>query len=329
MKSNLDSSHLLIFIFDRFKIFVAVGLIATLVSSVASLMMEEKYESSVIMFATTQSSIGEQFYEESKQGDLLAYGESEDAERLLQLLNSSKVRSNIIKSFNLDKHYNIDLTQPGSRSMLNLAYNGSVNASMTRFGSIRISVLDKDPELAKNMANRIVNLTDSLANSLRNERAQQAYGLAKSTYEKAVSEIQSAEEELGQLHEQGIYNFEAQVEGLTAQYGTAVANNNLKGARIIQDDLDRISKFANRYNELTNFLEPAYEQLATIKKRLDLMKVDAETQLPSSLVVDYAEAADKKSYPVRWMIVFVSVLSTLAMTLILLLAFDSVKSAKQ
>lgn len=329
MKSNLDSSHLLIFIFDRFKIFFAVGVIAAIVSSVVSLSMEEKYESSVIMFATTQSSIGEQFYEESKQGDLLAYGESDDAERLLQLLNSGKVRANIINKFNLSEHYGIDLTQPGSRSTLNQVYNSSVNASKTRFGSIKISVLDKDPEVAKNVANSIVNLTDSLANSLRNERAQQAYALAKSTYEKAVSEIQNAENELGELHEQGIYDFEAQVEGLTAQYGTAVANRNLSGAKIIKEDLDKISKLANKYNELVNFLEPAYEQLATIKKRLDLMKVDAETQIPSSLVVDYAEAADKKSYPVRWMIVVVSVLSTLAMTLILLLALDSVKSAKQ
>jgi O-antigen/teichoic acid export membrane protein len=55
------------------------------------------------------------------------------------------------------------------------------------------------------------------------------------------------------------------------------------------------------------------------------MKVDASTQLPSSLVVDFAEAADKKSYPVRWLIVVVSVLSTLAMTLILLLIVDSLK----
>lgn len=329
MKSNLDSSHLLLFIYNRFKIFFFVGLIAAIVSSAVSLTMEEKFESSVIMFATTQTSIGEQFYEESKQGDVLAYGESEDAERLLQLLKSNQVRTNIIKTFNLSEHYNINLDQPGSRSALNGVYNSNVNASMTRFGSIRVSVMDKDPEVAKNMANRIVSLTDSLANTLRNDRAKQAYALAESTYKKAVSEIKAAEEELGRLHEEGIYDFETQVEGLTAQYGTAVANNNMRGAKIIQEDLDRISKLANKYNALANFLEPAYEQLATIKKRLDLMKVDADTQLPSSLVVDYAEAADNKSYPVRWMIVVVSVFSTLAMTLILLLAIDSVKSAKQ
>jgi uncharacterized protein involved in exopolysaccharide biosynthesis len=101
----------------------------------------------------------------------------------------------------------------------------------------------------------------------------------------------------------------------------------MKGARIIQGDLDRISKLANDYNKLVNFLEPAYEQLAVLKRRFELLKVDAETQLPSSLVVDAAEAADKKSYPVRWIIVVVSVFSTLAFTLILLLIMDSIKSA--
>ena len=103
----------------------------------------------------------------------------------------------------------------------------------------------------------------------------------------------------------------------------------MKGARTIQNDLDRISKLANEYNELANFLEPAYEQLAILKKRFDLLKVDAETHLPSSLVVDMAEAADKKSYPVRWLIVVVSVFSSLAFTLIALLVLDSIKSAEK
>jgi tyrosine-protein kinase Etk/Wzc len=318
MKSNLDSSHLILFVFNRLRIFVIVGVVATLASAAVSLLMEEKFESSVIMFATTQSSIGEQFFEESKQGDLLAYGETEDAERLLQLLNSNLIRTQIIQSHNLSAHYDIDVNEAGGKTLLQKGYNSNVNSSLTRFGSIRISVMDKDPEMAKNIANHLVSLTDSLANKLRNERAQLAFALAKRSYENAVEEIHVAEGKLGELHAQGIYNFEAQVEGLTAQYGTAVAGNNMKGARIIQKDLERISKLANEYNKL-----------ATLKKRFDLMKVDAETHLPSSLVVDFAEAADKKSYPVRWLIVVVSVLSALAMTLILLLVLDSIKTTEK
>ena len=286
MKSNLDSSHLILFVYNRLRIFIAVGLVAAIVSSVVSLLMEEKLQSSVVMFATTQSSIGQQFFEETNSGDILSYGETEDAERLLQLLNSNLVRGKIIKSHNLAEHYDIDVNKSGGKTLLQKEYNSNVSASLTRYGSIQVAVMDKDPQLAKEIANHLVQLTDSLANKLRNERAQLAFELAQQSYEKAVKEIQTAEDKLGELHSQGIYNFEAQVEGLTIQYGTAIANNNLKGARTIQNDLDRISKLANEYNELANFLEPAYEQLAILKKRFDLLKVDAETHLPSSLVVD-------------------------------------------
>ena len=329
MKSNLDSSHLILFVYNRLRIFIAVGLVAAIVSSVVSLLMEEKFQSSVVMFATTQSSIGQQFFEETNSGDILSYGETEDAERLLQLLNSNLVRGKIIKSHNLAEHYDIDVNKSGGKTLLQKEYNSNVSASLTRYGSIQVAVMDKDPQLAKEIANHLVQLTDSLANKLRNERAQLAFALAQQSYEKAVKEIQTAEDKLGELHSQGIYNFEAQVEGLTIQYGTAIANNNLKGARTIQNDLDRISKLANEYNELANFLEPAYEQLAILKKRFDLLKVDAETHLPSSLVVDMAEAADKKSYPVRWLIVVVSVFSSLAFTLIALLVLNSIKSAEK
>ena len=56
-------------------------------------------------------------------------------------------------------------------------------------------------------------------------------------------------------------------------------------------------KIINRYNNLSAYLESAYEQKALLQKRVDLMRVDAETQLPSSFVVDYASAADKKANP--------------------------------
>ena len=226
MKSNLDSFHLILFVYNRLRIFIAVGLVAAIVSSVVSLLMEEKFQSSVVMFATTQSSIGQQFFEETNSGDILSYGETEDAERLLQLLNSNLVRGKIIKSHNLAEHYDIDVNKSGGKTLLQKEYNSNVSASLTRYGSIQVAVMDKDPQLAKEIANHLVQLTDSLANKLRNERAQLAFALAQQSYEKAVKEIQTAEDKLGELHSQGIYNFEAQVEGLTIQYGTAIANNN-------------------------------------------------------------------------------------------------------
>ena len=44
MKSNLDSSHLILFVYRNLRIFIIVGIVATLVSSVVSLMMEAGFE---------------------------------------------------------------------------------------------------------------------------------------------------------------------------------------------------------------------------------------------------------------------------------------------
>ena len=59
--SQLNSTHLLRFIFDRLKTFIAIGVGAAVLSSAVALMMEEQFKSTVIMFATPQHSIGEQF----------------------------------------------------------------------------------------------------------------------------------------------------------------------------------------------------------------------------------------------------------------------------
>ena len=99
--STLNSTHLLRFIFDRRKTFLIIGIVSAVLSSAAALLMEEQFKSTVIMFATPQHSIGEQFYEEIKRNDLLEYGETEDAERLLQILNSDRIRNQIIQKYDL------------------------------------------------------------------------------------------------------------------------------------------------------------------------------------------------------------------------------------
>jgi len=326
--SPMESTHLLVFLFKHIKTFVVVGAFAVLGSSAVSLMLDEYFESTVVMFATSQHSIGEQFFEETKKNDLLSYGETEDAERLLQILNSHRIRNRLIEKYNLFVHYDINPQEPGAKADLAKAYNSNVSASLTRFGSIQVRVLDTDPEIARDMANDMAFLVDSVANKMRNDRARDAFELAKNTLRETSAQIAEAEDSLATLHAMGIYDFEAQVEGLTAQYGMALASGNQSAANTIQKDLARIGALANGYNNLSAYLEAAYEQKALLKKRVELMRVDAETQLPSSFVVDYASAADKKAKPVRWLIVAMTTALSLLAALLAMLAWDTYQRAQ-
>jgi hypothetical protein len=286
--------------------------------------MEEQFKSTVIMFATPQHSIGEQFYEEIKRNDLLEYGETEDAERLLQILNSDRIRNRIIQKYDLWKHYDIEQASAGAQSLLGKEYNSNVDARLTRYGSIEVAVLDRDPKQAADMANDIAFLADSVANRLRNERAQEALVYAGSSLSQVQEEIQSMETRLGKLYELGVYDFATQIEGLNEQYATALAKGS-GNAEKIRRQMAEISLHANDFNKLSNLIEAAYDREAILKKRFELMKLDAETQMPSAFIVDSAAPADKKSKPIRWLIVAMTVASTLALALLILLAAENLK----
>ena len=93
-----------------------------------------------------------------------------------------------------------------------------------------------------------------------------------------------------------MYDFATQIEGLNEQYATAIAKVT-GNAEKIRKQMAEISNYANQFNKLSNLIEAAYEREAILKKRFELMKLDAETQMPSAFVVDYAAPADKSPSP--------------------------------
>ena len=323
----LDSSHLLHFIYRKRMAFVVLGLASAILSSIVALLMEEQFRSSVILFATPQHSIGEQFYEEVKRNDLLEYGETEDAERLLQILNSDRIRSRIIEKYDLWQHYDIDRSAPGARTLLMQEYSSNVDANLTRYGSIEVSVLDADPQVAADMANDIAFLADSVSNNLRNDRARAALKYAAASFQQVQDEITEMEGKISILHSKGLYEFETQIGGLNEQYATAMTEGNYRNAELIKAQMAEISKHATEFSKLTSLIEAAYDREAVLKKRYELMKLDAETQLASAFVVDYAAPADKKAKPIRWLIVVVSVVATCAFGLLGLLAAENIQRA--
>lgn len=322
---NVSESTLLQKVWGWRRPLIISSLIGGIASAVGSYLIEPEFQSSVVLFALPQQSIGAQFYEEVKREDILAYGETEDAERLLQILNSDRIRRRIIEKYDLWTHYEISKDEAGAQAAMAKMYSGKVGADLTRYGSIRIEVFDKAPEMARDMANDIAQLTDSVANQLRNDRALEAFRYAERSLRQNQDEIKLMEERLGALRQEGIYDFPIQIEGLNEQYATALAEGQNSRAQEIMGKMERLAPFANEYNQLTTKLEDAYEQEAVLKKRYDLNKLDSESQLPAAFVVDRAAAADKKARPVRWLITVMGALSVALAALVFLLMRDAVE----
>ena len=323
--NNVQDTTLLRRVWDWRQPLIIAGLLGGLISAAASFLIEPEFQSSVVLFALPQQSIGAQFYEEVKREDILAYGETEDAERLLQILNSDRIRRRVIEKYDLWSHYSIERGQTGAQAAMAKVYAGKVGASLTRYGSIRIDVFDSAPEMARNMANDIAQLTDSVANQLRNDRASEALRYADRSLRQNQNEIKEMEGRLGELRSVGIYDFPIQIEGLNEQYATALAQGQTTRAENIQSKMERLAPYANEYNQLTTKLEDAYEQEAVLKKRYDLNKLDAESQIPAAFVVDRAAVSDKKARPVRWLITVMGAVSLALAALVFLLMRDAIR----
>ncbi len=326
--SALESTNLLIFLIKwRFHI-IGICFFAAVASSVASLLIEERFKSVVIMFAAPQHSIGEQFYEDTKKNDLLQFGDKDDAERLLQILQSDRIRGRIIEKYNLWDHYEIKRDQKGANTLMQREYDSSVSSSLTRFGSIEIKVLDKNNEQARDMANDIAFLADSIANKLRNDRAADAFKYVSNSLDQVREELRVLEDSLGVLYSYGVYDFSKQIEGLNEQYATAIVAGKNSQAETLRKQMDRLSFYATVFTKLNNLIEAGYDREAILKKRYDLMAIDANSKMPSTFVVDYAAVADKKAYPIRWLIVAVSVIAAFVFSVITILVFENYRNLK-
>ena len=63
--------------------------------------------------------------------------------------------------------------------------------------------------------------------------------------------------------------------------------------------------------------------MVEIKEKFDKAKIDAEEELPQTFKVDPAYPAEKKSYPIRWIIVVISTISAFILGVIILAVLDS------
>lgn len=304
-------------------LFTTCGL-ALITSAVFSFFIEDKYESSVILFPSTTSSISRALLnnENYKEKDFLEFGEEEEAEQMIQILKSDAIRQHIIEKFDLMNHYKIDQESEYRQTELIKEYNSNIDFYRTKFMSVKIEVLDKNPQYASDIANEIAFLYDNIKNSMLKKVAVQAFEIVEKEYNSLVSEINLMEDTLNLIRSKGVQDYETQVEVLSNQYGAALVNNNARAAEKIKNKLDTLSKYGGKYLSLVQQLEYEREKLSDLRQVYAESRVNAESTIDQKFVVNQAYPAEKSTYPIRWLIVVVSAVATFLFTMIILILID-------
>ncbi len=306
---NFNSVDLLIFMWNKRWILIIISFLAAVTSIIVSLQIQEKYESKVVMFPTTGASVSKDLLSSNYSGrqSVYGFGEEEQAEQLLQILNSEQIRSRIIENYNLMEHYDIDTAAKYPYTQLINTYKKNISFRRTELMSVEISVLDTDPEMAADIANDISNLIDTVFNEMKRERAEAAFELVKEEFLEAEENIHMLQDSLQLIGDMISSSLRSLESPTTAQITTA------------------LSRYGGTFISLTKNVEHHTRRYTDLRQRFQEARVEVNQRLPYKFIIDQAYPSEKKAYPKRSIIVMVSTASAFLFTLIILIIIDSLQ----
>lgn len=286
---NFNSMDIIRFMFKHKWPIIIVTLIAAIASVIVSTTIVSKFKSSVILYPKTQVSVSHALTS-SKLIDpddhILNFGDEEETEQLIQTLYSEDIRLAVIDKFDLLHHYDIDTEGEFSMTKLHTQYSENIRFKKTEYQAVQIEVMDTDPQMAANIANEIASLLDQTLNKMQNEVAVEILKVVQREYNQLLSDIEQIESSL-----------------------KALGNK----------------KTEPKYISLNEQLINENGRLSDLKSKLVEARVNANQDLPRKFLVAKAYPAEKKAYPVRWLICVVSTISAFVFAVLMMLFIERYK----
>ena len=317
---NEERQNLIQFIWQRRKIIGFVTGVAAVISLVISLLLTPLYKSTAIVFPTATSTVS--FSEQrNAKASAMDFGEEEQAEQLVQILQSSRIKNRLVEQFELYKNYDIDTNDAQKYYKLNKEYDNHIQFNRTRYGSITIDVLDKNPKKAAEMANTIVELIDTVKNQMVQERTKVAFEINTRKMQMLENQKNKILYRLDTLSALGVVSIEGRA-NLFQAYTTAKSEAD---RNFFKKKVDLNLQFGALFDGLERQRNEELMKVALFEAAYEQAESDANTIFNHKFVVEYAVIADKKAKPKRAIVVIVATMGTLFFMIFFLLIRERIR----
>jgi len=318
---NNESIKLLAKIYTWRKKLLIVTLIAVIVSVAVSFIISPQYKATAIVFPSRTFSVSKLLIEQNQgaQEDYMDLGDEDDAEKLLQILNSSEIRSKIADEYDLWANWQIKKNTEYSQHYLKLKWDDMVTFKRTNFVSIRIEVYDYVAVRSADIANSIVAYADSVKFRMTREVAKQALDITKDEYEATIARINELQDSLQAIKELGVLDNKEEITAYSRSMAKAIEKGNESAQNKLQVKLDILKKYGTAYDAVYADLKKYRLKYPIIKNKYDEALVNFNKPMPSKFVVEKATPNEKKAKPVKWLMVLISSVSAFLIALLYLL----------
>lgn len=341
------------------KLLLGITAAAAILSILVALLLPVYYKASTTFLAASPDLTNPSKLFGGKE--VTVYGTGNDIERLMGIATSEETLSFLIDSFNLMKVYEIDPESNRAQYDVREALSSLYGVKRTQYDAIEISVEDKDPARAAIMANtareRIINVIRSVTSNGQHEMAAM-YNNSIIMKKSRLSEIQDSLKALTILY--GIVDVKSQRESLSGLLGSTermLASDSVKlselsrmqvsgklrdslkvmQARIqahrstktmLRKQLNTFASASGTVEALQTEFEIVSSQLAYDQERLRQFETIGTSSGPVIHLLDRAYVPDRKSRPVRSLIVIGSTIAAFLFAALGILLIDTYKDVK-
>jgi capsule polysaccharide export protein KpsE/RkpR len=260
--------------------------------------------------------------------NIAPYSDENETEQMLQILQSNDISDSIIDKFNLPEHYNIKRDSEHFTSSILGEYAKNVSISKTPYEGVSIEVMDKDPQMACDMVNTMIDLYNLKVRSLHEEKFGEVVQMYKRAMEKKKIHIDSLKLKLQELNmTYGVTDLGRQSEQVTKGYLKTIDGTG--GSRVNDREVEKLKKNIEEKGAelilLHSLIGNETAKYVDLKNEYELAFMDYDRKFTYTNIVTEPFVADKKSYPVRWLIVVITALASFFVTFIAIMVMENFK----
>ncbi|MFH1118485.1 MAG: hypothetical protein V1775_01595 [Bacteroidota bacterium] len=260
--------------------------------------------------------------------NIAPYSDESESEQMLQWLQSTDIRDSVINKFNLAKHYRIDSNYRYFYSTMTYLYNENVKINKTQWESIEIEVMDTDPVIANDMVLAIIDFCNKKIRKIHRDKYFEVVLSLGRTLQEQKAQIDSIEKQLSDLRiNYELIDYESQAREITRGYlrtvdGSNSTNINMKDVLRMKTNFEQN---AGKMAILTQRRNDILRTYAEFELKYDQAYYDAQKEFTFNNVVTPPVVADKKSSPVRWLIMLYAVFASVLFSVMVISIIENRK----
>ena len=124
-------------------------------------------------------------------------------------------------------------------------------------------------------------------------------------------------------------DYHTQSERFNEYLGAAIVKGDQRAIKLFEEKFEVLSRYGGAYLTLQGQLDNELWRLNQLRTKLTQARADMESDLPHKFIVNKALPADKKAYPVRWLVCVVSTASAFLLALLFLVVRENLDRIRQ